>query len=175
MPHGGIAFLGTAGLLSLNATLPIELITFLLMLGAMAKWAYPPILAEARARQKVIADGLEAAQQAERRLREVTDEVDKLLEEARGQAKNVIARARDDARTVAEELKAAATQQAEAASRMARGEIDAERDRALLALRAEFADLVVDAAAQVLGRSIDTAIHQELIEESLTSMVGKAK
>ena len=56
--------LASSGLLAVNLTLVIELLGFIVMLGILARWVYPPVMAAAQARQKQIADQLAAAEQA---------------------------------------------------------------------------------------------------------------
>ena len=48
-----------------------------------------------------------------------------------------------------------------------RNEIETERQQAINSLRAEFADLTVNAAERVIGQSLDKNAHQRLITESL--------
>ncbi|MBO0701482.1 MAG: hypothetical protein J2P38_01020, partial [Candidatus Dormibacteraeota bacterium] len=83
--------LATAGLLSLNATLIIEVIAFLLLVGILARWVYPMISRVATARQQQITQALDQAdhdrQEAEARLKEATAQLD----EARQQAAQVVA------------------------------------------------------------------------------------
>jgi F-type H+-transporting ATPase subunit b len=158
---------GDAGLLSLNGTFVAELIAFLIMFGILAKYAYPPIIRIAEARQKQIEDGVKAAQEAERRLLEVQKDVEQTLAEARGQARETINRAHQEAAAEAEELRNRGRRDAEAQVEKARGDIQAEKDRAIQELRAQVSALVVDAAGKVLGQVIDEKAHARLIEESL--------
>ena len=156
-----------SGLLDLNGTLVAELIAFLIMLAILAKWAYPPIIKAADARQKQIEDGVRAAQEAERRLKEVQKDVEQTLAEARGQARETLNRAHQEAAAEAEELRDRGRKDAEAQVEKARGDIQAEKDRAIQELRAQVSALVVDAAGKVLGAAIDEKSHARLIEESL--------
>ena len=159
-----------AGLLDLNGTLFAELLAFLLMLYILARYAYPPIIRAAEARQKVIEEGLRAAEEAEKRLRAVQAEVEATLNEARAQAREVIARAHQEAAAEAEEVRQRGRRDAEAQVARAREEIAAERDRALLEVRAQISELVVEAAGRVLGQVIDARAHQRLIEEALAEV-----
>jgi F-type H+-transporting ATPase subunit b len=157
----------TSGLLDINGTFIAELIAFLVMLAILAKYAYPPIMRAAEARQRQIEDGIKAAQEAERRLQAVQEEVQKTLAEARGQARETINRAHQEAAAEAEELRTRGRRDAEAQVEKARGDIQAEKDRAIQELRAQVSALVVDAAGKVLGAAIDEKAHARLIEESL--------
>jgi F-type H+-transporting ATPase subunit b len=157
----------TSGLLAVNGTFVAELIAFLIMLAILARYAYPPIMRAAEARQKQIEDGVKAAQEAERRLQEVQKEVEQTLAEARGQAREMINRAHQESAAEAEELRERGRRDAEAQVEKARGDIQAEKDRAIQELRAQVSALVVDAAGKVLGAAIDEKSHARLIEESL--------
>lgn len=160
----------SAGLLSVNATLIAEIIAFLLMVAVLWRWVYPRVLAQAERRERAIEAGLQQAQEAERRLAAVREEVEKILEEARVQAREVISRAHREASAEAEEVRAKAQQDAEAFAGRARDEIAAERDRALRELRTQVGALVVAAAAQVLGQAIDPDAHRRLIERTVESL-----
>jgi F-type H+-transporting ATPase subunit b len=157
----------TSGLLDINGTFIAELIAFLVMLAILARYAYPPIMRAAEARQRQIEEGIKAAQEAERRLQAVQEEVQKTLAEARGQAREMINRAHQEAAAEAEELRTRGRRDAEAQVEKARGDIQAEKDRAIQELRAQVSALVVDAAGKVLGAAIDEKAHARLIEESL--------
>ena len=157
----------TSGLLDLNGTLVAELIAFVIMVAILARYAYPPIMRAAEARQKQIEDGVRAAQEAERRLKEVQKDVEQTLAEARAQARETLNRAHQEAAAEAEELRDRGRKDAEAQVEKARGDIQAEKDMAIQELRAQVSALVVDAAGKVLGAAIDEKSHARLIEESL--------
>lgn len=156
-----------SGLLDVNGTLVAELIAFLIMLVVLARWAYPPIMRAAEARQRQIEEGLRAAQEAEKRLAAVQEEVEGTLAEARAQAREMINRSHQEAAAEAEELRDRARRDADAQVDKARGDIQAERDRAVQELRAQVGALVVEAAGKVLCETIDARAHARLIEESL--------
>jgi len=164
------ALLADAGLLTINGTLIAEIITFLVMVGILARWVYPPVMRLAEQREKAIESGLRQAQEAERRLAEVRGEVEQLLEEARVQAREIIARAHRDAIAEAEEVRAKARRDAEAFLARAQDDIRSERDRALRELRSQVGALVVAAAARLLGEAIDAQAHKRLIESSLETL-----
>ena len=159
-----------AGLLDINGTLIAEVIGFIVMVLILAKYVYPPVIRIATEREQKIADGVRAAAEAEARLAAVQQDVAKTLDEARGQAREVIARAHRDAVVEAEDVRAKARGDAEALLHRAQSEIGGERDRAIQELRAEVADLVVEATSRLLGETIDRRAHQRLIDESLTKV-----
>jgi F-type H+-transporting ATPase subunit b len=164
-----------AGLLDVNGTLIAELIAFVLMVLVLAKFVYPRIIAVATEREKKIEAGIRAAEEAERRLAEVQQQVQKILDESRSQARDIVARAHQDAVLEAEEVMKRARAEAEALIERARSEIGAERDRAIQELRAEVANLVVDAASKLIGQTLDRSAHQRLIDEALNKVGAGAR
>jgi F-type H+-transporting ATPase subunit b len=165
--------LADAGLLDLNGTLFAELFAFLILLGILARYAYPPIIRAAETRQKQIEEGLRAAEEAEKRLRVVQTEVENTLAEARSQAREVIARSHQEAAGEAEEVRQRGRRDAEAQVARALTDITAERDRALQEVRAEVSALVIEAAERVLGQAIDEKTHRRLIEDSLAEVTAR--
>jgi F-type H+-transporting ATPase subunit b len=163
MPH----LVADAGLLDINGTLIGEVIAFIAMVLILARYVYPPIIRIATERENKIAAGVKAAEESEKRLAEVQEQVARTLAEARDQGREVIGRAHRDATGEAEEVRAKARADAEALLQRARAEIGGERDRAIQELRAEVADLVVEATSRLLGETIDRRAHQRLIDESL--------
>ena len=89
------------------------------------------------------------------------------MEEARAEGRQLITRAQETAARLSEELETQARADAEQIVTRARNEIETERQQAINSLRAEFADLTVNAAERVIGQSLDKNAHQRLITESL--------
>ncbi|MFN2451451.1 MAG: F0F1 ATP synthase subunit B [Candidatus Dormibacteria bacterium] len=162
--------LADSKLLDFNATLLFQLLIFLLTAAALWRFAWGPITKLLEARRLTIENGLKAAEESEKRLTAVQDDVRKLLDEARGQAREIVSRAHQDATADAEQVRTRSRREAEAQVERARAEIAVERDRAITELRTQVGTLVIAAAGQVLGQSIDATAHRRLIEESLRSV-----
>jgi F-type H+-transporting ATPase subunit b len=160
----------SASLLSVNGTLILEAVVFLVMVGILWRWVYPPVMRMAEKREQAIEAGLQQAQEAEKRLADVRVEVEKLLDEARAQAREITDRAHREAAAEADDLRSKARREAKILSDQARIDIIAERDRALRELRTQVGALVVAAAARVLGDAMDAHSQHKLIEHSLQSL-----
>jgi F-type H+-transporting ATPase subunit b len=169
MPH----MVADAGLLDVNGTLIAEVVAFILMVVILARYAYPRIMQVAEEREKKIEAGVRAAEEAEKRLAEVQEQVAHILDEARDQGREIIARAHREAVVEAEEVRIKARADAEALLERATAEIGAERDRAIQELRAQVSALVVEATAIVIRETLDAKSHQRLIDEAL-SKVGES-
>jgi F-type H+-transporting ATPase subunit b len=156
-----------AGLLDINGTLIAEIIAFLLMLGVLARWVYPPIIRAAEARQLQIKQQLEQAekarQEAEARLRAAQDEIQK----ARLQAGQIIEQANRAAERIQQEAQEKAREEARRIVEAASRDIDAERQRAIQSIRLQMAGIVTEAVRRIVGENLDDERHRQLIEATI--------
>jgi F-type H+-transporting ATPase subunit b len=162
--------LAEAGLLDLSLSFVAEIIAFLVMVGILARWVYPRVMAAADQRQRQIGAQLEAAERARQQAEERLGEAEGQLRESRNQAQEIIAGANRSADQRRAELLARAEEEARRVAEQARREIDAERQRAIDSVRGEVADLVVAATEKVVGETLDDQRHRRLIEEAIAQV-----
>src|SRR4051812_1347034 len=103
-----------ASLLQINGTFFVELIAFLVMLGILAKWAFPAIMREAEKRQTAISEALRAAEENRADSLKALESARKDLDDVREQAREILDRARKEATAEAEEARAKGRADAEA-------------------------------------------------------------
>ena len=156
-----------AGLLDINGTLIAEIIAFLLMLGVLARWVYPPIVRAAEARQKQIKAQLDQAEKARQEAEQRLNEASAAIQEAREEAGRIIERANRAAERIQQEAQEKAREEARRIVEAARRDVDAERQRAIQAIRLQMADLVTDAVRKIVGESLDGERHRKLIEATI--------
>ena len=165
-----MVFLAEGGIGALGINLPsliAQLINFtflLIVLGWVFKRFLFPLLDE---RRKRIQEGLEASEEAKKRLAQTETETAAELEKARQEGQGLIGQAQQMSARIQEEARQSARAEGETLLERARSEIQLERDAAIADLRREFADLTITAAERVIRRSLDRKAHQELIEEVL--------
>lgn len=158
------------GISALGFNLPAliaQLVNFGLLLLLFSVLLYKPLLRVLDERKKRIQEGLEASEEAKRRLAETEQEVARELERARQEGQALVAQAQQISARIQEEARQSARAEAEQLLERARAEIQLERDGAIAQLRREFADLTITAAERVIRRSLDRDAHRQLIEEVL--------
>ena len=165
-------YLATAGLLDLSLSFVAEVIAFLVMIGILARWVYPRVLAAAEARQRQVAEQLTAAEKARAEAEERLKQADAELRDARRQAAEIIEGANRTAELLRADLRAQAEEEAKRIVENARRDIEAERQKALQSVRSQVADLVVAATERVVGESLDGERHRHLIEKAITEVAG---
>ena len=167
-----IAYLA-AGLLDINGTLIAEFIAFLLMLGVLAKWVYPPIIRAAEARQMQIKAQLEQAEKSRQEAEQHLQQAQAEIQRAREQAGQIIERANRAAERIQGEAQEKARDEARRIVQAASRDIDAERQRAIQSIRLQMADIVTEAVRRIVGESLDGERHRKLIEATIEQVEGK--
>jgi F-type H+-transporting ATPase subunit b len=142
------------------------ILTFLLLLAALARFAWRPLLRALEERQESIRKSLDDARQAKQELERLHGESARILAEARVEADTILTRTREDANRVREELKQKAQAEAANVVKNAERQIELETARALQQIRAEAVDLSVAIASKILQRNVSKEDNQRLIEET---------
>src|SRR5437879_9095996 len=159
-----LATTGTAGVIEINGTVIVELLTFLVMLAVLTRYVYPEVVKIAEARQRAIAQQLHDAEQARAEAEARLQEAQAKLEEARKTAQQVIDSASKSGEQLRQDLRAKAEDDAKRIAESARKDMEAERDRALQSAPSEVAALVVTATEKVTGETLNEPNPRRLIE-----------
>jgi F-type H+-transporting ATPase subunit b len=163
---------GVAGVIDINGTVIVELITFLVMMAVLARWVYPEIVRLAEGRQRLIAEQLAEAEKSRAAAAAELKEAEAKLAEARKTAQSVIEAATKSGEQLRQELKQKAEEEAKRLAETARKEIEAERERAIQSVRNEVASLVIAATEKVIGETLDEGKHKQLIERAIAEVAS---
>jgi F-type H+-transporting ATPase subunit b len=143
------------------------IITFLVLLTVLAKFAWRPLLEALETRQNAIRKSLDDAQQAKLELERVQQESLQIIRQARAEGESIIADSRSNADRLREEMKQKAKTQADALVKNAERQIQLETERALQQIRHEAVDLSVMIASKLLQRNLTKEDNERLIEDAL--------
>jgi F-type H+-transporting ATPase subunit b len=167
-----LATTGTAGVIDINGTVIVEILTFLVMLAILARYVYPEVVKIAEARQRAIAEELSAAEKARADAEARLQEAEAKLADARRTADTVVDGANRSGEQLRQELREKAEAEYQRVVDSAQKDIDAERERALESARAEVAGLVVAATQKVIGETLDERKHHQLIERAIEEVAS---
>jgi len=143
------------------------ILTFLVLVALLAKFAWRPLLQALESRQEAIRKSLDDAGRARQELERLQQESADILANARSEADAIIVRSRADADRLRDELKQKAKAEADLIVRGAERQIRLETGRALLQIRQEAADLSVMIASKLIQRNLSKEDNEQLIEEAL--------
>lgn len=155
---------------------PAELIwgaiCFVVVLFVLTKKAFPALRQAIEKREKTIQGNLEEAESAKTEAQRQLDEYKQQLAEARGEANRIIEEARQSAEQVRRDLTEKAERDAEAIVARAQEQIEAERNRTVQELQSTIADLSIELAEKVVGRSLDGGSQRELVDAYIKEVAG---
>jgi F-type H+-transporting ATPase subunit b len=146
------------------------IITFLVLLYFLRKFAWKPLLGFLEARQETIKKSLDDAQQAKQELERLNKESAEIIKNAHMEAESIMSKSRSEAEKLREEIKQKARSDADAILREAQRQIETETGRALRQIRGEIAEMSVTIASKLIQRNVSAQDNSELIEETLKQM-----
>ena len=151
--------------MDLNMTIFGQMLSFAILIWFTAKFIWPPLMAAIEERQKRIADGLAAADNAKRDLAQAEERVNEQLREARTKAAEIISQAEMRANQIVDAAKEEAIAEGNRQKAAAQAEIVAAAGKAREDLRKQVSLLAVAGAEKLIRREIDSRAHKALLDE----------
>ena len=151
--------------MDINLTFIVQGFAFFAVAWLVMKFGWPNIIAAIEERQQKIADGLAAADNAQKNLAQAEEKVNEELKIARTKANEIIDQAHQRANQIVDQAKNDAVAEAGRQKALAEAEITAAANRAKEDLRKQVSALAVSGAEKLLKREIDANAHKALIDE----------
>jgi F-type H+-transporting ATPase subunit b len=146
------------------------ILTFLILLALLSKFAWKPLLAALQARQDRISQSLDEARRAQEEMERVKRESAEIIRQAHVEASGIVSSSRTDAERVREETKQKARAEAAAIIAAAQRQIESETLRARDDVRREAAELAVAIASKLIRRNISVDDNRVMIDEMIGSL-----
>jgi len=147
----------------------VSALNFILFFALIWSFAFKPVTKMLAERKDKIEQGLKDAEQARRDRESAESERVATLAEARRESNDILARAQRVSQETRDADIAATRAELERMRERAAGEIEAEKQRALQELRAEVADLALEAASRVVGETMTGDRQRRLVQEFLAT------
>ena len=146
------------------------LVTFLIMVGILLRFAWKPLLGAIDAREKSIRDALQQADRDREQVEGLVKEHRDLVAEARRERAEAVELGKRDAEKVKDEILGKARAQRDQVLKQTEEQGEAGLRKARGELRATAVDLAILAAEKLLARSLDDATQRKLVEEHLADL-----
>lgn len=151
--------------MNINLTIIGQAIAFAIFVSFCMKYVWPPITGALAERKKKIAEGLDAAERAQRDLLLAQEKAVANMRESKEQAAAIIEQANKRASQLVDEAKEQARVEAERIKTAAQAEIEQDVNRAKETLRTQLGILIVAGAEKILEQSVDKAAHAKLVDK----------
>ena len=162
--------IATSNFLVPGPTFVVELVIFLVVLWALAKYVLPYANRMIEARQQTIERNLNEAEEAKARAQELEEQRARQLAQGREEAR----RLRDEATKVGEQLRQDLQKKGEEdyqrLMERATADIEASARRAAEDLRAQVSDLVIAVVERVLRDGMSVSDQQRLVDQAISEV-----
>ncbi len=148
------------------------LLSFIIVLVILKKYAWGPILSSLNEREKGIADSLETAERVKREMTQLKSENEELLAKAREERAAMLKDARDTKDRIVNEAKDQAKLEANKIISEAQQAIQAQKMAAITDVKNQLGKLVIEVTEKVLRKEL---ANKEAQEEHIKGLVNEVK
>ena len=159
--HGG------GGLISLDKSLIIQMLNFLILLAILYRLLYKPLLAKMEERSAAIKTSLEAAEAARAAAAKQQEENAERLRAAYAEAQSIRAAALKEAADEQRKLVDAARREAQQLVASAKAQTESDIRRAREELRREVSDIAIAVAEKLVRKSLHDDEHRRVVDEAI--------
>lgn len=146
------------------------IITFLILLFALKKFAWKPLIDALERRETRIRQSLEDAEKAKEELEQVQSKTEEILARARAESQAILVEGKKMGEKVKDEILKTAKEKANAIVISAETEIEIKKDKAIAEIKAGVVDISLKIAEKLLRRNLTKEDNIALIDESLKRM-----
>lgn len=144
------------------------LVTFLILLFILRKFAWKPILGAVTDREEGIIDALASAEKARKEMENLYADNERILQEARAERELMLKDARDMKNKIVTDAKEEAQVQANKMIEQAQAAIQSEKKAAMAELKSHVAGLSIEIAEKVVRNELSNKDKQlKLVEDML--------
>jgi F-type H+-transporting ATPase subunit b len=158
------------GLISLDKSLIVQAINFVILLLILKRLLYKPFLAKMEERTQAIQKSLDEAQAARAEAARQQEENEARLRAAHAEAAAIRAQALKEAAEEQKRLLEAARAESQRLVETAKAQMDADVRRAREDLRREVADLATAVAEKLVRRSLRDEDHRRIVADAITKV-----
>ena len=157
------------------AELIIGAIAFVIVFAILYKVLYPRIATTLEERTDAIEGGLKRAEDTQAEANRVLKEYQEQLAAARQEASRLREEAREEGAAIRAELREQGEAERQRLVEAAHAQLDADRQQAINALRAEVGSLAVELAGRIVGESLeDEARQRRTVENFLADLEARS-
>lgn len=146
------------------------LVLFVLFALVLGKFAWGPLLEIVDGREKTVREQVEGAQRAQVEAQALLNQRQDLLKDATREREELIARAQKEAEAVRAALVGKARGEAEGLVERAKQQIAREKGQAIVELRAQVADIAMEAAGKIVKSSLTPEAQKKLVDETISAL-----
>lgn len=149
------------------------IITFLLLVFILKKFAWGPLLHAIEEREARMKADLEGARAARAEAERIRAQIEAEMSGLQSKSRELLLKAQQDAEALGARLKAGAEEDAGRIRQKTMSDLEAEKQRLVRELRQEVASLSILAAERLLRKSVDDGVQKTVLEGFFKDLEAK--
>lgn len=145
-------------------------ITFLVLLFVLKKFAWKPILTALDQRENAIRESLEKAEVAKQEAQKILDQNQANLAQAEEESKKIINQSRAYAEKLKEQIVQESRDHAKKLIEEASGEIERKKDAAMEELKSQVAEIAISAAEKILKENLNREAQKKIVNKYISEI-----
>jgi F-type H+-transporting ATPase subunit b len=150
----------------------VQLVAFIILFLLLQRFAFKPLFGIMEQRRQMVLEQMNSAEKNRAEADQFIEEQKQALQQARKEAHDIIEQARVTSSKQADEIVQTARNESSRIKEEALREIEAEKNKAVAALRAQVSGLSVLIASKIIEKQVDEQSQKELVDQYLQN-VGK--
>ena len=146
------------------------ILTFLLLLSVLAKFAWKPLLKMLKDREEMIRNSLYDAEKAQTELARLNSEGEEIINKARSEAQAILSQGKASAAKMKEDTLNDAKEKAKLITEDAQKQILVEKEKAIAEIKGEVVNLSLSVAEKLIKKNLSREDNKALINESLSNV-----
>ena len=146
------------------------ILTFLLLLTVLAKFAWKPLLKMLKDREDMIRNSLDDAEKAQAELARLNAEGEEIINKARSEAQEILSQGKASASKMKEDTLNDAKVKAKSITDDAQKQIQVEKEKAIAEIKGEVVNLSLSVAEKLIKKNLSPEDNKALIDESLSNV-----
>lgn len=152
----------------------VQVIAFIILFLLLSRFAFKPLFGVMEKRRQMVLEQMESAQKNRDEAHQYIEEQKQALQQARKEAYDIIEQAKSTGSKQADDIVAAARNEAGRLKEEALRDIEAEKNNAIAALKAQVSGLSVLIASKIIEKQVDEQSQQQLVEQYLQEVGNKS-
>ncbi|MFC4303512.1 F0F1 ATP synthase subunit B [Cohnella boryungensis] len=150
----------------------VQLVAFIILFLLLQRFAFKPLFGIMEQRRQMVLEQMNSAEKNRAEADQFIEEQKQALQQARKEAHDIIEQARVTSSKQADDIVQSARNESSRMKEEALREIEAEKNKAVAALRAQVSGLSVLIASKIIEKQVDEQSQKELVDQYLQN-VGK--
>jgi F-type H+-transporting ATPase subunit b len=152
----------------------VQLVSFAILFWLLSRYAFKPLFGVMEKRRQLVQEQMESAQNNRINAERLIEEQKQALQQARKEAHDIIEQAKTTGSKQADQIVVAARSESNRVKDEAVRDIETEKNKAIVELKAQVSGLSVLIASKIIEKQVDEQSQKQLVDQYLQDVGSKS-